>query len=83
MTNLEIITGEMLLHGINEEVHTFAEWNNRGKKIIKGNKALFKTHIWKPVTKTDKKTGEETQKMIMVSAAFFGKSQVEDMPAWA
>lgn len=83
MTNAQIITGEMILNGVMEEVDTYAGWSRRGYQVQKGEKAKFKTRIWKPakvrkITMVDQDAdGEEKEsKLIMVNAAFFGKSQV-------
>ena len=54
MTNLQIIISEMELHGVTEEVDTYAGWQARRMQVKKGNKALFKTKIWKPCYPKDK-----------------------------
>jgi len=77
MTNKEIISTELLMLNINEEVNTFAGWKREGYDITKGSKALFKTRIWKPTMLTDKTTGEKANRLIMVNASFFGVSQVQ------
>ena len=78
MTNSEIILSEMNLRGITEEVNTFASWKAQGYSINKGEKAAFKTKIWKPVKLKDKETGERAEKatLILVDACFFTLSQV-------
>ena len=48
MTNMQIIMAEVTLRGITEEVDTYAGWQARNMQVQKGNKALFKTKIWKP-----------------------------------
>ena len=82
MTNLEIIAGEMMLRGITEDCHTYQGWKWRGKQVSKGQKALFTTSIWKPVkgkkSEEVEDGAEDKGKMILVKAAFFGASQVED-----
>jgi len=78
MTNKEIISIEMGLLGITENINTFAGWKREGFDIKKGSKALFKTRIWKPTTMKDKETGEATKRLIMVNANFFGASQVQE-----
>ncbi len=83
MTNAQIIAGEMILHGVMEEVDTYAGWSRRGYQVQKGEKARFKTRIWKPAkvrkaatVDQDADGDEKESKLIMVSASFFGKSQV-------
>lgn len=79
MTNAQIIMTEVALHGVQEEVDTYAGWKRRGYQVQKGNKALFKTRIWKPCKSKAKKQdedGEDESKLIMVDASFFGLSQV-------
>lgn len=78
MTNTQIILTEMQLHGITEEVHTYAVWKSKGYQVQRGQHALFTTKVWKKVRKTSK-DGEEYDKMIMTNAAFFGESQVAEI----
>lgn len=78
MTNMQIIMGEVALRGITEPVDTYAGWKNRGMQVQKGQKALFATKIWKPC-KPKKNADEETEKLILVKANFFGASQVAAM----
>ena len=77
MSNKEILTYEKLLAGINEDIYTYAELKKRGYQVKKGEKAIIKTQIWKNTTYTDKKTGEEKTKMIMVKGSFFTINQCE------
>ena len=83
MTNLQIIGTACMMNGITEEVDTYAGWQRRGMQVTKGNKALFKTKIWKPVKGKAKVNGEEAEEvaghLILVNAAFFGASQVEEI----
>lgn len=79
VTNNQIIAVECSLRGITEEVHTYAKWKQLGRQVKKGNRAMFTARIWKHTTKKDKETGEETQKMFMQNAAFFGYSQTEEI----
>ena len=83
MTNVAIIGNAKLLNGVTEDVDTFAGWQRRGKQVKKGSKALFKTSIWKPRGKQKKDEEQEedagTDGMFLVTAAFFGISQVEDI----
>ena len=78
MTNRQIIATEKILNNITEEVHTYASWKSRGFQVQRGQQALFTTRIWKRVMQTSK-DGEQTEKMIMTNAAFFGKSQVAEI----
>ena len=77
MSNKEILTYEKLLAGINEDIYTYAELKKRGYQVKKGEKAIINTQIWKNTTYTDKKTGEEKTKMIMVKGSFFTINQCE------
>lgn len=79
MSNTEIISIETGLRGITEKVDTFAGWQRKGYVVNKGQKAAFKTKIWKPCKVKEKdENGKETteNKLIMVNAAFFTQSQV-------
>lgn len=78
MTNLQIIMSEVELHGVTEEVDTYAGWKRRGMQVQKGNKALFQTKIWKPCKQRGDDGGEKADdsRMILVNASFFGRSQV-------
>lgn len=76
MTNAEIIATECSLRGIMEEVHTFQRWKAMGYMVKKGEKAVFKTTIWKAVPKKDE---ENEVKMFMKSSAFFKASQVQPL----
>lgn len=79
LTNLEIIESNIILHGITEEVDTYAGWSRNGYRVKRGSKALFKTKIWKPCkTKEDSKYKGENH-LFLVNAAFFGRSQVEEI----
>lgn len=82
MSNFEIIGTEAMLVGYEyngENLFTFAEWQQRGYKVIKGQKALINTTLWKPVVKTNKETGAEEKQYIMVKASLFSAEQVEEM----
>lgn len=82
MSNMEIIASEAMLIGYEyngENLFTFAEWQQRGYKIIKGSTAIINTQLWKPVTRKDKETGAESKGFIMVKAALFSIEQVEIM----
>jgi hypothetical protein len=82
MSNSEIIFNECMLIGFEytgNNLYTFAEWQERGYKIVKGSTAVIKTKLWKPVTTIDKETGKESKSFIMVAAALFSDKQVEPM----
>ena len=82
MTNTEIIMNECAMCGFEwdgNNLFTFAEWQNRGMKIIKGSKAIISTTLWKPVSKTNKETGEIENYFIMAKANLFSADQVEPM----
>lgn len=74
MTNGEIIATECSLRGITEEVHTFQRWKSMGYMVKKGEKAAFKTTIWKAVPKKDE---EGEVRLFMQTSAFFKASQVQ------
>lgn len=85
MTNAQIITKAMQVNKVTEEVDTYAGWRRRGYQVKRGQRATFKTMIWKPCTKkAEKKDGSDQNKevrtgdMILVHASFFAKSQVEE-----
>ena len=78
MTNRQLISQAMQdagLDPINTKVDTFNGWNKNNYRIKSGEKAVFKTKIWKPV-KRNSEDGEK-EKMILVNAAFFTDGQVE------
>ena len=77
MTNVEIIAKAAATAGIAEPINTYAHWRELGFQVKKGSKALIKIPIWKHVSKANKETGENEEKMFMKTAAFFGLSQVE------
>lgn len=76
MCNEELIARAQIANGIEEECHTYAAWKKLGYQVQCGNKALFKTTIWKYTSKRNDK-GEKEEHMFMQTAAFFGRSQVE------
>lgn len=93
MTNAEIIVGAMLMAELDPmevTVDTFAGWKRKGYSVKKGEKAVFKTKIWKP-SKYSKKEIEEAaeekdvvipdtaKKLILVTASFFTDEQVEKL----
>lgn len=79
MTNVQIIESEKEIRGIDLEVNTLKGWNRKGKRVNKGEKAVFKTKIWMPKKEVKEKedgTKEVERKFIMVPAAFFTEQQV-------
>lgn len=66
------------MNGITEEVHTFQRWKSKGFSVKKGEKAVFKTSIWKAVPDKDH---EGEVKMFMKNSAFFTASQVKPKEA--
>lgn len=95
MTNNEIIANEVIFNELmtEEEViatleagyrlpfHTYAEWQRLGYQVQKGEKAVIKTRLWKPITKKDEETGDNKTKMILVKAALFSNEQVAKIEA--
>lgn len=83
MTNGQIISNELTklnMDPLMTIVDTYPGWKRAGYQVKKGEKALFKTKIWKPLSKRNKKTNEEEvseDTMFLVNAAFFLDSQVE------
>lgn len=75
-----------------EEIHTFNYWKDAGYMVQKGQHAVAKLQIWKhtgakmeAVTTQD---GEHTEyvdrgRMFMKVAAFFSRSQVQEIEAGA
>lgn len=97
MTNAEIIMGSMVLAELDPMttvVNTFAGWKRRGYSVKKGEKAVFKTKIWKPVKYAKKEQESEidanlsaedsdNKHLVLVNAAFFTAEQVEKREATA
>lgn len=97
MTNQEIISNEIITNKLmtKEELEkyieenlelpkylTFAQWQRLGYKIIKGQKAIIKTKLWKKITKKIDKTKElnnenSTEEFYLVNASLFAENQVE------
>lgn len=67
-----------------EEIHTFAAWKSQGYKVRKGEKAVTKIPIWKYTSReveNDDGEVEDRSRMFMKTAAFFSRSQVEELAA--
>lgn len=100
MTNLDIIYMETINHGIFTKIEadellnkygclpvwTYAEWKKQGYCVKKGEKAKFKTKLWKkrnikPSTEEGKEGNEKDQKsgFFLITAALFTREQVERM----
>lgn len=62
-TNNQIILMECATRGIVEPVHTYAKWQELGFQVQKGQKALFKTAIYKCVEKKDADGNTTSKKM--------------------
>lgn len=98
MTNQEILSNEIIANKLmsREELQnyininlklpdylTFYEWNKRGYKIKKGEKAAIKTKLWIKTKKKQKDNNNQTddnideESFILVNANLFGQSQVE------
>jgi len=70
-------------------MHTYDHWKKLGFQVLKGEKAICKLNIWKPVSKKSKKQPEpeeaegqdakETLYMIPKTAFFFSRSQVDSI----
>ena len=79
MNNMDIINAAKAANNINEEVHTYVGWKNRGHVVRKGEHALFKTKIWlmtKENVEVEEGVFEWCDRFVMTQAAFFGESQV-------
>lgn len=83
MTNAELIQAAMMINGIEEPAHTYTKWKQLGFQVRKGEKAAFKTSIWKHTTKVVERDGKEEEqgRMFMKTAAFFTLSQVDKVTA--
>lgn len=87
---VEVNKGEKKELDVPEEIHTFQHWKSLGYRVMKGQKSIAKFPVWKH---TGRKTetmvdtdGNEVQAadrghMYMKTAAFFSRSQVEEIPA--
>lgn len=93
MTNAQIINNARLalaadgklelVDGLPEEIHTYNKWKQMGYQVFRGEKAVCKLSIWKPVSKkkAGDADGDEDQKkddvyMVMKTAFFFSTKQV-------
>lgn len=63
-----------------EEIHTFNGWKSHGRVPMKGTEAVAKFPIWRFEPKHYDSSGEEQpEKMFLSTAAFFTKSQTEQL----
>lgn len=69
-----------------EEIHTYDNWKKLGYHVLKGEKAICKLSIWKPVSKKKKQEQEQevpederTPWMVPKTAFFFSRSQVDEL----
>ncbi len=95
MTNAEIIykarvrlaaDGKIGLNdGEPEEIHTYDHWKKLGYQVLRGEKAVCRLNIWKPVPKKQKpdqdddEQKEVTPYMIPKTAFFFSRAQVDSI----
>ena len=96
MTNAEIIYNARMqlakdgkiatVDGEPEEIHTFKKWRELGYTVLRGEKAICKLGIWKPVQKKGRKPEQEPDEddkkepapwMVAKTAFFFSRSQVD------
>lgn len=76
--------GNVIIVDIPEEIHTYQEWKLMGMQVKKGEHAIAKFPVWKPV-KGKKKADDEqeqpskNQRFIMCNASWFKGSQVEEI----
>lgn len=81
-------TGKEITYKETEEIHTYAIWKEMGYQVSKGQKAVAKIMIWKHTGKKEDSMvdseGNEAHyidkgHMFMKTAAFFSRSQVEEI----
>lgn len=81
------VFGQEVEYKETEAIHTFAAWKSMGFKVKKGSKAVASFPIWKYInTSAEAKDCDveldqqvDTGKIFMKKAAFFTRSQVEEM----
>ena len=80
MTNAATIATTKMLEGVTEDCHTYQHWRALGRQVKRGEKARFMAPMWKPNTKTNRETGEETRSgFFSKTSAFFAMSQTEEI----
>lgn len=68
-----------MVNGQPEEIHTYNKWKELGYQVFRGEKAICKLAIWKPISKKKAEDEEEQEKdvrMTMKTAFFFSAKQV-------
>lgn len=78
-------TGEKSKIDMPEAIHTYQEWKELGYQVKKGEHAIAKFAVWKPVKAKKKDEDQEDknviviqkQRFIMCNASWFKGSQVE------
>ena len=70
-----------------EEIHTYNAWKKLGFHVLRGEKAVCALKIWKPIDKKgrkpeceeDEEKQDATPWMILKTAYFFSRSQVDSL----
>ena len=71
-----------------EEIHTYQHWKNLGYQVQKGQKSIAKFPVWKHTgrkmetmidTEGNEQEVPDRGRMFMKTAAFFSRSQVEEI----
>ena len=61
-----------------DDIHTYTKWKNLGFQVCKGQKAVAKFPVWKYVSASkDKQGNEKKAKMFLKKSAFFSSKQVK------
>lgn len=78
--------GNTIMVDVPEEIHTYQEWKLMGKQVKKGEHAIAKFAVWKPVKGKKKDESEQGEtnieikkRFIMCNASWFKGSQVEEV----
>lgn len=75
-----------------EEIHTYQHWKDLGYQVQKGQKSIAKFPVWKHTggkmekmidTEGNEQEVPDRGRMFMKTAAFFSRSQVEEITAEA
>ena len=80
MKNADIIKMAKKMHDIEEEAHTFAQWQKKGLVVRKGEHAAFKAKIWllvKEYVEVEDGEFKQIDRFVLKQASFFTASQVE------
>lgn len=72
-----------------EEIHTYDHWKKLGYQVLRGEKAVCKLNIWKPIKGKGKRADEQAEDeqdkkepapwMVPKTAFFFSRSQVDSV----